>query len=202
DDGWHMIGAGRSLERSVQLVHLLRSTTTVRRGIDVDRTVLNAVLESAESAVTHRRRYRGYVRPAGVLELLVLDPDNPRSLAFSLAEVRDHLAALPASTGSTRPERLVENLLAEVQDQSVAELVAIGGVNRPNLEAFLDETLDRLARLGESVEELHLRSGPPPRSFGALAIVDSLPAEPATGTIPAITAPLAEDPPRGKGAGA
>ena len=89
DDGWHMIGAGRALERSLQLVHLLRSTTTVRRGIDVDRTVLNAVLESAESAVTHRRRYRGYVRPAGVLELLVVDPDNPRSLAFSLAEVRD-----------------------------------------------------------------------------------------------------------------
>ena len=59
-----------------------------------------------------------------------------------------------------------------------------------DLEAFLDETLDRLGRLGESVEELHLRSGPPPRSFGALAIVDSLPAEPATGTIPAITEPL------------
>ncbi|WP_292608079.1 circularly permuted type 2 ATP-grasp protein [Nocardioides sp. REDSEA-S30_B4] len=195
DDGWHMIGAGRSLERSLQLVHLLRSSTTVRRGIDVDRTVLNAVLESAESSVTHRRRYRGYVRPAGVLELLVVDPDNPRSLAFSLAEVRDHVAALPASTGSTRPERLVENLLAEVEDQSVAELVAIGGVNRPNLESFLDDTLDRLARLGESVEDLHLRSGPPPRSFGALAIVDSLPAEPATGTIPAITEPLADDAP-------
>ncbi len=201
DDGWHMIGAGRALERSLQLVHLLRSTTTVRRGIDVDRTVLNAVLESAESAVTHRRRYRGYVRPAGVLELLVVDPDNPRSLAFSLAEVRDHVAALPASTGSTRPERLVENLLAEVEDQSVAELVAIGGVNRPNLESFLDDTLDRLGRLGESVEELHLRSGPPPRSFGALAIVDSLPAEPATGTIPAITEPLADDvPSTGEGA--
>ena len=68
--------------------------------------------------------------------------------------------------------------------------------------ARIGRKADRLARLGESVEELHLRSGPPPRSFGALAIVDSLPAEPATGTIPAITAPLAEDPPRGKGAGA
>ena len=178
DDGWHMIGAGRSLERCLQLVLLAGSTTTVRRGIDVDRTVLNAVLESAESAVTHRRRYRGYVRPAGVLELLVLDTDNPRSLAFNLREVRDHLAALPASTGSTRPERLVEGLLADVLARDVAELVAIGGVRRPNLESFLDEVGERLARVGDAVEELHLRTGPPPRSLGTLAIVDSLPGEP------------------------
>ena len=195
DDGWHMIGAGRSLERCVQLAHLLRSTTTVRRGIDVDRTVLNAVLESAESAVTHRRRYRGYVRPAGVLELMVLDRDNPRSLAFNLVEVRDHLAALPASTGSTRPERLVEGLLSDVEGQGVAELVTIGGTNRPNLELFLDGMTVRLARLGEAIEELHHRTGPPPRTLGAVALVDSLPAEPAVPALPAEPAVPAAPPP-------
>lgn len=184
DPGWHMIGAGRSLERCLQLTHLLGSTTTVRRGIDVDRTVLNAVLESAESSVTHRRRYRGYVRPAGVLELLVLDLDNPRSLAFNLTEVREHLAALPASTGSTRPERLVERLLADVEAQELAELVTIGGTNRPNLESFLQDLVGRLTRLGEAIEELHLRTGPPPRTLGTLAIVDSLPSEPAVPPAP------------------
>ncbi|MGA8258074.1 MAG: circularly permuted type 2 ATP-grasp protein, partial [Nocardioides sp.] len=62
DAGWHMIAVGRYLERSLQVCHLLAATTTVRRGIDVDREVLNSVLVTAESAVTHRRRYRGYVR--------------------------------------------------------------------------------------------------------------------------------------------
>ena len=52
DPGWHMIGAGRYLERSLQVCHLLAATTTVRRGIDVDREVLNAVLD--------RRRERGH----------------------------------------------------------------------------------------------------------------------------------------------
>ncbi len=63
DAGWHMIGVGRHLERALQLCHLLAATTTLRRGIDVDREVLNGVLAATESAVTHRRRYRGYVRP-------------------------------------------------------------------------------------------------------------------------------------------
>src|SRR5213075_2012467 len=72
DPGWHMIGAGRHLERALQVCHLLAATTTVRRGFDVDRGVLNGVLLSTESAVTHRRRYRGSVRPHGVLDLMLM----------------------------------------------------------------------------------------------------------------------------------
>ncbi|CAB4704385.1 MAG: hypothetical protein F2667_05845 [Actinobacteria bacterium] len=181
DPGWHMIGAGRALERAVQLCHLMRATTTVRRGIDVDRAILNGVLQAAESAVTHRRRYRGYVRPAGVLDLLILDEENPRSLAFGLAELRTHLAAMPASTGSTRPERLLDNLIADVAEQDVATLVAIGGVARPNLEAFLDRMLTQLSQLAVSIADLHFASGPAPRPLGEGALVDALPQEPARG---------------------
>ena len=115
DAGWHAIGAGRAIERALQVCHLLAAATTERRGIDVDREIHNAVLVATESAVTHRRRYRGYVRPAGVLDLLLMDDANPRSVAFSLAEVRTHLAALPGSTGSTRPERLLDDLVAQLE---------------------------------------------------------------------------------------
>lgn len=168
DPGWQMIGAGRSLERALQLCHLLRATITERRGLDVDRTVLTCVLQSSESAVTHRRRYRGYVRPASVFELLILDTDNPRSLAFSLQEVRDRLAAMPSSTGSSRPERLVADLIEEVAAQDIAALVAIGGVGRPNLEAFLDRFVVQLGRLSDAIAEVHFASGPPPRLLGQL----------------------------------
>lgn len=171
DAGWHMIGCGRALERSLQLCHLLR-VTAERRGTDVDREVLGAVLQAAESSVTHRRRYRDYVRPAGVLDLLLMDPDNPRSLAFSLTELGTHLAALPASTGSTRPERLLADLVAEVEGTDVATLVAIGGVERPNLLSFLDSVSGQLHRLGEALAELHLATGPAPRTFGSLPVLE------------------------------
>jgi uncharacterized circularly permuted ATP-grasp superfamily protein/uncharacterized alpha-E superfamily protein len=173
DDGWHMIGVGRALERALQVCHLLAATTTVRRGIDVDRAVLNAVLECTESAVTHRRRYRGYVRPGGVLELLLEDTTNPRSLASCLEELATHLAALPASTGSSRPERLVTDLQEALAETDIATLVAIGGVGRPNLEAYLEVTIAALDRLGEAITELHHTSGPAPRLLGGLPLVES-----------------------------
>ena len=172
DPGWHMLGAGRHLERALQVCHLLAGTTTVRRGIDVDREVLNAVLTASESAVTHRRRYRGYVRPAGVLELLLLDRDNPRSLVFGLGELRRHLAAQPASTGSTRPERLLSDLDAQLEDTDLAALVAIGGVGRPNLEAYLAATATTLTRLAEAVHEQHFATGPAPRPLATMELTE------------------------------
>ncbi|MCL8024040.1 circularly permuted type 2 ATP-grasp protein [Nocardioides bruguierae] len=187
DDGWRLLSAGRWLERAIQLCHLLVATTTERRGLDVDRAVLAAVLDAAESGVTHRRRFRGYVRPAGVLDLLLLDPDNPRSLLHCLTELRTHLGRLAGSTGSTRPERLLEHLLSEVEAQEVSSLVAIGGTDRPLLTTFLEETLERLSTLGDAIAEHHLSSGPPPRPLNSLTVLDALPAEPVTGTIPVIT---------------
>lgn len=172
DPGWRMIGTGRAVERGLQLCHLLRSTTTVRRGIDVDRDLNTAVLSAAESAVTHRMRYRGYVRLAGVLELLLLDPDNPRSLAFGIAELREHLAAMPGSTGSTRPERLLDDLADELDRADIAALTAISGENRPNLERFLDGYVAQLTRFADAVGELHFAAGPAPRSFGFATVTE------------------------------
>lgn len=174
DSGWRMIGIGRSIERALQLCHLLGATTTKRRGIDVDRDVLDAVLVAAESSVTHRRTYRGYVRPGGVLELLLLDPANPRSLAFGLAEIAGHLEALPSSTGSTRPERLAADLAEELAETDVATLVAIGGEGRPNLQAFLTAFIAQLGRLANAVADVHFASGPGPQAFGELTLVDTI----------------------------
>jgi uncharacterized alpha-E superfamily protein len=172
DPGWHLIGAGRCVERALQVCHLLAATTAVRRGIDVDREVLNAVLAVSESAVTHRRRYRGYVRPAGVLELLLLDGDNPRSLAFCVTELRRHLAALPESTGSTRPERLLGDLDEQIAGTELAALVAIGGVGRPNLEAYLAATATTLTRLADAVHVQHFATGPAPRPLATMDVTE------------------------------
>ena len=173
DPGWHMISVGRYVERSQQLRLVLRAITE-RHGLDVDREVLAAVLTATESSVTHRRRYRDYVRPAGVLDLLLKDPENPRSLAFSIARATEHLDALPMSTGSTRPERLLAALATDVEETDVAVLVAIGGADRPNLQAFLDATGAQLDRLAEAVADLHFATGPAPRRFGSLPMLEAV----------------------------
>ena len=172
DPGWRMIGTGRAVERGLQLCHLLHATTTVRRGIDVDRDIHHAVLSAAESAVTHRRRYRGYVRLGSVLELLLLDAENPRSLAFGIGELREHLAAMPESTGSTRPERLLDDLASELDRVEIVALTAIEGERRPHLERFLDGYIAQLTRFADAVGELHFAAGPTARSFGFATVTE------------------------------
>ncbi|MBA4608639.1 circularly permuted type 2 ATP-grasp protein [Aeromicrobium sp. Marseille-Q0843] len=172
DEGWHLMEIGRGIERSLQLCHLIGPTLSVRRGIDVDRNVHNAVLQAAESAITHRRRHRGVVRGASVLDLLLLDESNPRSLLFNLRAIDASLATLPGSSGSTRPERLVDDLLEELDRLDVAALMAIDGENRPNFVRFAQATAQQLMRLSDAVAEVHFATGPTPRSL-AFATVGS-----------------------------
>jgi uncharacterized alpha-E superfamily protein len=136
DTGWHMIEAGRFLERGLQLSELLATGLAERHAPRAERSVLEAVLLAAESVVTHRRRYRGSMRAADVLDLLLLDHSNPRSLAFALARLREHLAAMPASTGSTRAERLLDHLETELAAIDVAALDAVENGRRDALVEF------------------------------------------------------------------
>ncbi|MET0784524.1 MAG: circularly permuted type 2 ATP-grasp protein [Leifsonia flava] len=163
DDGWHAIEAGRHLERAMQVCTLLAATATQSLGVGTDRAVLGGVLMAAESSVTHRRRFRGSVRVADVLELLVADPDNPRSIAFCLARLREHLSQLAGSTGSTRPERLLEHLEEDVAAADIAALAVSVEGRRPQLEDFLAGTHSHLYRLGDAIVHLHFAAGPQPQ---------------------------------------
>lgn len=172
DAGWHMIEAGHGLERGLQICSLLSATTVDSRGAIADRAVLEGVLAASESAVTFRRRYRGNVRTAGALELLLLDRDNPRSLAFSLAELRGHLGALPASTGSTRPERLLEHLETLLENADLAALAASVGGRRTKLDRFLTDVRGQLRQLADAIADLHFASGPPPVALSSLSLTE------------------------------
>lgn len=173
DDGWNAIEAGRYLERAVQLCVLLDATVTTtaaRRG--VDRAVMGGVLLAAESAVTHRRRYRGDLAEAGVLELLIADGENPRSLAFAFARVREHIGSLSASTGSTRPERMIEELEQTLATTDVVALARVEGERREELDRFLSETRAQLHQISEAIALLHFSAGPQPQALSALSTTE------------------------------
>jgi len=174
DPGWHMIEAGRYLERALQVCRLLGATMNERSDPRAEREVLDALLTAAESVVTHRRRYRGSVRAADALELLLVDHDNPRSLAFALEQVRLHLAAMPASTGSTRPERLLEHLETALENVDLVDLAGARDMRRPHLEHFLDSMSAQLSQLGEAIHHLHFEVGPPPQALSDLSLVEEI----------------------------
>lgn len=172
DSGWHMIEAGRFLERGLQLSVLLSTGLAHRQDARATRSVLEGLLVASESVVTHRRRYRGSVRAADVLDLLLVDPSNPRSLAFALAALRDHLAAMPASTGSTRAERLLDHLETELAAADIGALGAVSDGRRDALVEFLGGVTAQLEQLSVAVTHLHFESGPPAVPMSELSLIE------------------------------
>ena len=89
--GWRFLELGRRLERGIQLASVTGWFT--RR--EAAEGSLEMLLEIADSAMSHRRRYSVSAGAQSVLDLLVLDPLNPRSVLFQLAALREQIEALP-----------------------------------------------------------------------------------------------------------
>ncbi len=90
---WVFLDLGRRLERGVAVARLVEAAL---RSTGKRELLLEPLLEIADSVITYRRRYFAEPRTAGVLDLLLLDPTNPRALAFQLAVVKRRVADLPA----------------------------------------------------------------------------------------------------------
>lgn len=100
--GWSFLNMGRRLERGLQTVSLIRILLGAQLPDDVQRAVLEALLASAEALVLYRRRYRGKLDVRNVMELMLLDERNPRSLHYQLEKLQGHLADLPAAKRTSR----------------------------------------------------------------------------------------------------
>ncbi len=98
---------GRRLERGLTQATLLSQTLESRLSGEAERESLSLVLQSADSLITFRRRYRTEPFLAGVLELLLWDADSPRSLIYQLHTARHHLAELNHSRHRGMAERLL-----------------------------------------------------------------------------------------------
>jgi uncharacterized circularly permuted ATP-grasp superfamily protein/uncharacterized alpha-E superfamily protein len=90
--GWRFLDYGRRLERGMHIAELLRAA--ISKDIR-PHPVLEAVLEIADSAMTYRRRFFSGAQLPSVLELLLMDGANPRSLVFQLESIANHVANLP-----------------------------------------------------------------------------------------------------------
>jgi uncharacterized alpha-E superfamily protein len=155
---WHFLDVGRRIERAVNLVTLLRATTT--RPSDREWTLLEAVLEIADSVMTYRRRYLATLQTAPVVDLLLTDDTNPRSVLFQLRSLADHIRALPVLPGAgvKNPQlRSTLEALARVELADPGELCAPDDTGaRPGLEALLRDLGIALPALSESLSHSYL----------------------------------------------
>jgi len=86
--GWRFLDLGRRIERAIATCRFVRQFGWCDRGLDT-------LLELCDSRITYRQRYVIAAARAPVIDLTLLDPSNPRSVAFQFEQVESHLAAMP-----------------------------------------------------------------------------------------------------------
>jgi uncharacterized circularly permuted ATP-grasp superfamily protein/uncharacterized alpha-E superfamily protein len=91
---WRFVDIGRRLERSVNIVDFISGL--VADGNTPGGPALDVALEVSDSSMTYRSRYLSAPQFAPVLDLLLIDETNPRSLGFQLAALTDHVDRLAA----------------------------------------------------------------------------------------------------------
>jgi uncharacterized alpha-E superfamily protein len=157
DVGWTMMDIGKGIERSLGLTALLRATLTQTRSPGAEQAITESALVACESSVIYRRRNLGKVSVAAVADLVLFDPTNPRSLIYSLERVRADLKALPGASGSSRPERLVDEISTKLRrlDPAALEYVDEDG-RRAELAGLLDDIHASLRDLSDVITETQL----------------------------------------------
>jgi uncharacterized circularly permuted ATP-grasp superfamily protein/uncharacterized alpha-E superfamily protein len=122
--GWRLLDLGRRLERGINVVTLLQAALSLSsHGL----AALDPVLEITDSVMTYRRRYFAEPQWPGVLDLLLADDSNPRSLAFQADALAEHASHLPRETapngseGPTTKIAALRDLLHKNDWQALAE---------------------------------------------------------------------------------
>ncbi len=164
---WRFLELGRRLERSMQTINLVRSALAVAPA--EDRPVLDALLEVADSKMTYRSRYLGSLQMAPVLDLLLTDETNPRSLVYQLAQLAEHVNNLPRD--ANQPLRSDEEQLAMkavncIRLIDAEDLRERRRADRPTkVQQTLRQLGDDLPKLAETISHKFLVHGGAPRQL-------------------------------------
>jgi uncharacterized circularly permuted ATP-grasp superfamily protein/uncharacterized alpha-E superfamily protein len=161
--GWQFLDLGRRVERALATIGLLRNTLFVPA--PNEHAVLDALLEIADSSMTYRNRYATNLQSGPVLDLLMTDETNPRSIGFQLAALARHVEYLPRQQSDpllSAEQRLMISLLSMLR---LVEVNALAAVDEHGVRSALDRVLERLAaqlrELASSVSHKYLvHAGP------------------------------------------
>ncbi|OOQ61596.1 circularly permuted type 2 ATP-grasp protein [Mucilaginibacter pedocola] len=135
---WRLLNIGRFLESSVNTCTLLQAALANNVAPDVEKQLMELVLMCNESLVTYRYLYRSTLQMQGVINLLLVNEDNPKSVAFLISKVDEHLAHLhngqPDGGLSPAQKKLLE-ALTMIRLCDLSQLMASG--NKKELSDLL-----------------------------------------------------------------
>lgn len=167
-DMFRFLNIGRRMEQSMQMTLLIKHCllhSDAWKSKKVPGRVLEAILEIADSSLTYRSRYFASLQLHAVLDLLLIDEMNPRSLAFQLVMLEVNLDALPGNAGQSSLAddcRLAKDAIESIRSVDVIALSQMdSNGNRSDLSALVSKIEEHLPKISTSISNRFLvHSGP------------------------------------------
>lgn len=169
--GWRFMDIGRTSERCIACLELLKLAiiSAQRPGTDLWETVL----ATTDNLTVYRRRYRSQLHPAAILDLLLFDESNPRSVGYMLKRLETQIQHLPHP--DTHPFRSQEARLI-IQASSQLLLVDLDTLNnlasskkaQAALKDLLDQLLEPLYALSDAISHSHFSHAEIPKQLVTL----------------------------------
>ena len=154
EQGLLMYFIGLQLEQSMLDISKYRTLLVPKQVDQVEYEILESLLNSHESLNIYRYSFRSYITLENVINLILLDPKYPRSLAYRLNRLNKDLALLPQSRTSielTDYERSVFEAYSKIRLVKSCELID------PNEERVIRDRLDKLlAKLSKLLHKTSL----------------------------------------------
>lgn len=160
---YHFLDMGRRIERAYQEVRLLHCCLISYQG--AIGPLLEAILEVFDSSMTYRSRYLADLQLGAVLDLVITDDTNPRSVAWQVLELEKHVKrlpreALPATISAE--ERLTTRLTYLIRMIEISALTEEGVLDEDGeLSQLLLELAEILPQLSDTISHRYLiHAGP------------------------------------------
>jgi uncharacterized alpha-E superfamily protein len=164
---WLFFDMGRRVERGNMTLTLLQ--TLLPSG--ALRVNMETLLEVADSLLTYRARYLSSLQAAPVVDLLLTDDSNPRSVAFQVDALHDHVTRLPRvdEVVRTRAERRIIALKSNLLTADLEQACAGDG---SGLRSLLEDSAVLLWQFSDDVSNTWFSHAKPSRAVAPPAWIN------------------------------
>ncbi len=162
---WLFQEMGKRIERARAIISMLQ--TLVLEGEPAQNGSLALILELADSFMTYRTRYLAAPQLAPMLDLLLLDETNPRSVAFQIQALAMAASRIPRPERDGRlseDERVLTALGSEIRLVQLDEVCSVGeDGRRDGLEKLLAQVDEGLGDLSDAISRIYFAHAPSQR---------------------------------------
>jgi len=156
DSGWRLLSLGRHIERLITLSRALK--LGLEHACVHDQAGFEAVIALFDSTITFHAQYQQRRDMVALIDLLVMDRDNPRSLAWVVQTLRSRLSKLSLSALPQDAQLALD--LPDPDTWVLTELnhwqrSAEGERHWQGLESLLDDCEAAAVELSEEITRLH-----------------------------------------------